>query len=263
MYAIPFPAIDPIALEFGPVVVRWYSLAYVIGLLFGWRYALTLVSKFKLSITRMHVDDFLLWATLGVIIGGRLGYVLFYKPSYFAQNIPEILAVWNGGMSFHGGAIGVLVATGVFCRKNKISIFSFGDLICAGVPIGLFFGRVANFINGELYGRQTTIPWGVIFPGAGPEPRHPSQLYEATLEGVILFAVIAVLVYRFNVLSRPGLVAGCFFLGYGISRFTVEFVREPDAHLGLIFGPITLGQILTIPLAIGGLWLIYRAIQKS
>jgi len=263
MYAIPFPAIDPIALEFGPVVVRWYSLAYVLGLLLGWRYALILVSKLESSITRMHVDDFLLWATLGVIIGGRLGYVLFYKPSYFAQNISEILAVWNGGMSFHGGAIGVLVATGVFCRKNKISIFSFGDLICAGVPVGLFFGRVANFINGELYGRQTTIPWGVIFPGAGPEPRHPSQLYEATLEGVILFAVIAVLIYRFNVLTRPGLVAGCFFLGYGISRFTVEFVREPDAHLGLIFGPITLGQILTIPLTIGGLWLIYRAIQKS
>ena len=263
MYAIPFPAIDPIALELGPVVVRWYSLAYILGLILGWRYALILVSKFERSIKRMHLDDFLLWATLGVIIGGRLGYVFFYKPSYFVQNLPEILAVWNGGMSFHGGAIGVLVATIIFCRKNKISIFSFGDLICAGVPIGLFFGRLANFINGELYGRPTTMAWGVIFPGAGSNPRHPSQLYEATLEGVILFVLIAVLVYRFNVLSRPGFTAGCFFLGYGISRFTVEFFREPDAHLGLVFGPITLGQILTIPLAIGGLWLIYRAIQKS
>jgi len=200
---------------------------------------------------------------LGIIIGGRLGYVLFYDPVYYFSHPTEIIAVWKGGMAFHGGAIGAFAATILTCKKQRVSIHKGLDLLAICATPGLFFGRIANFINGELYGRQTTIPWGVIFPGAGPEPRHPSRLYEATLEGLILFAVIAVLVYRFSVLSRPGLVAGCFFLGYGISRFSVEFVREPDAHLGLIFGPITLGQILTIPLTIGGLWLIYRAIQKS
>ena len=263
MLALPFPVIDPVALEVGPLAIRWYSLAYVAGLVLGWRYMLALTGKPAHTVEKKDSDDFLLWATLGVILGGRLGYMFFYKPAFFLENISEIPAMWHGGMSFHGGALGMLAATILFCRKRGISLFTFGDLICAAVPIGLFFGRIANFINGELYGRATGVAWGMVFPRGGPEPRHPSQLYEGALEGALLFIVLAVMIYRFEALRRPGLVAGVFFAGYGLSRYLVEFVREPDAHLGVLFGFITMGQILSLPVILAGLWLVRRSLRQS
>lgn len=262
MYAIAFPAIDPVAIELGPLVIRWYSLAYVLGILLGWQYAMRLTNRTDGRTDRSHIDDFIVWATLGVILGGRLGYVLFYRPGYFIDNPLEIFAMWKGGMSFHGGALGVLAAMWIYCGKQQISRLSFADLICAAAPIGLFFGRIANFINGELYGRATDVSWAMVFPRGGPAPRHPSQLYEAALEGAVLFLVLAALVYGINALRRPGLVTGVFFAGYGIARFAVEYVREPDAHLGTLLGVATMGQILSLPLVAIGLWLILQARRK-
>ena len=262
MYAIAFPAIDPVALEMGLVSVRWYSLAYVFGILFGWRYAMRLASRTGSSVKREHIDDFMVWATLGIIFGGRLGYVLFYRPFYYIENPSEILAMWNGGMSFHGGLLGVLVALLLFCHRRQFSYLPYADLISAVAPIGLFFGRIANFINGELYGRETNVTWAVVFPQGGSTPRHPSQLYEATLEGLVLFTVISALIYVSNKLRNPGYITGTFLAGYGIARFIVEFVREPDAHLGTLFDILTMGQLLSLPLVAVGFWFIYRATQK-
>ena len=263
MYAIAFPAIDPIAIELGPLVIRWYSLAYVLGILLGWRYALRLADRTEEAVSREHIDDFVVWATLGIVLGGRLGYVLFYRPEYYFANPLEILAMWKGGMSFHGGTLGVIAAIVLFTRKRGIRFLPFGDLICAAAPIGLFFGRIANFINGELFGRVTDVPWAMVFPRGGPEPRHPSQLYESALEGLVLFVVIAVLIYRFNALKKPGLVIGTFFAGYGIARIVVEFFRQPDAGLGFVVGFATMGQLLSLPLLLLGLWLIHRAIRRG
>ena len=266
MYAIAFPAIDPIALELGPLAIRWYSLAYVAGILLGWRYGMRLADRTpdvaNGGVDRSHVDDFILWATLGVILGGRLGYVLFYKPVYFLHNPLEIPAMWNGGMSFHGGTIGVVLAIWWFSRRRKIAFLTFSDIVTATVPIGLFFGRLANFINGELYGRTSDVPWAMVFPHGGPDPRHPSQLYEAGLEGLVLFIVIAVMIYGYQGLKRPGLITGTFLAGYAIARFLVEYVREPDAHLGTLYGIATMGQLLSLPLAAFGFWLILRAVKR-
>jgi phosphatidylglycerol:prolipoprotein diacylglycerol transferase len=263
MYAIAFPAIDPVAFELGPVVIRWYSLAYVTGILAGWQYAMRLADRTGGQVARSHIDDFIIWATLGVILGGRLGYVLFYKPGYYLENPARIVAMWEGGMSFHGGAIGVLIAVALYCRGRDISFLSFADLITAAAPIGLFFGRIANFINGELFGRIADVPWAMVFPRGGPAPRHPSQLYEAGLEGLVLFAVLAVLIFGYRALRRPGLVTGAFFAGYGIARFVVEYVREPDEHLGTLLGIATMGQILSLPLIALGAWMIHRAIRRA
>jgi phosphatidylglycerol:prolipoprotein diacylglycerol transferase len=263
MYAIAFPAIDPIAIELGPVVIRWYSLAYIVGIVLGWQYAMRLTKLTDGKIDRLHIDDFVVWATLGVIFGGRLGYVLFYRPGYFFDNPLKILQMWEGGMSFHGGALGVLTAILIYCGRRRISRLSFIDLICAAAPIGLFFGRIANFINGELFGRATDVPWAMVFPRGGPAPRHPSQLYEAALEGFVLFIILAALIYGFNALRRPGLIAGAYLTGYGVARFTVEYVREPDAHLGTLLGVATMGQFLSLPLIAIGLWLIFRASRES
>lgn len=263
MYAIAFPAIDPIALEIGPLAIRWYSLAYVAGILLGWRYGMRLADRTDGGVDRSHVDDFILWATLGIILGGRLGYVLFYKPGYFIDNPMEIVAMWKGGMSFHGGTIGVVLAIWWYSRRQKLAFLAFADIITAAVPIGLFFGRLANFINGELFGRASDVPWAMVFPRGGPNPRHPSQLYEAGLEGLLLFAVIAAIIFGYQGLKRPGLVTGTFLAGYAIARFMVEYVREPDAHLGTLYGIATMGQLLSLPLAAFGFWLILRANRRS
>ena len=257
--AIAFPIIDPVAVELGPLVIRWYSLAYVLGLVIGWRWMLRLAERPEIPVQRIHADDFLLWATFAVILGGRIGYVLFYRPGFYFDNPMEILAVWRGGMSFHGGMLGVLLAIVVFSWKHKLPWLALADMVCAVVPVGLFFGRIANFINGELFGRATDAAWGMVFPRGGPAPRHPSQLYEAGLEGIGLFVLTAVLVYRLNALERRGLVAGCFMIGYGLSRFAVEFVREPDAHLGTVLAGATMGQLLSLPLIAFGLWLVQRS----
>ena len=259
MYAIAFPAIDPVAVEIGPLAIRWYALAYVAGILVGWRYMAILARRSPAGVAPRDIDDFVLWATLGIVLGGRLGYVLFYRPGDYLQDPLSAFALWQGGMSFHGGLCGVVLAAALFARRRGIPWLALGDLVSAAAPIGLFFGRLANFVNGELWGRPTTVPWGMAFPNAGPEPRHPSQLYEAALEGLLLFAVCAVLVFFSRGLRRRGLISGVFFAGYALARGFAELFREPDAHLGFLFGGATMGQLLSVPVLAVGLWLILQA----
>jgi phosphatidylglycerol:prolipoprotein diacylglycerol transferase len=259
--ALHYPDIDPVALRLGPIAIRWYALAYIAGLTGGWRYLRWLAARSQAKITALQIDDFLVWATIGTVLGGRLGYVLFYKPSFYFADPAHILYVWQGGMSFHGGALGVILALILYCRRYQISILEFGDLLCCVVPLGLFFGRVANFINGELWGRVTddSVPWAMVFPNAGPEPRHPSQLYEAGLEGLTLLLVLHLLWRVDAIRQRHGTLAGAFLLGYGIARAISEFFRQPDDFLGFLWGGATMGQLLSIPLMIVGLILIFRA----
>ena len=258
MFALAFPAIDPVAVEIGPLTIRWYALAYVLGLLLGWQHVRYLAGKCIDGLTKRHADDLLVWGTLGVVLGGRLGYVLFYQPGYYLSHPAEILLIWQGGMSFHGGALGVLVAVVLYSRARRIGLLSVADAVCAQVPIGLFLGRIANFINGELYGRVSDVPWAMAFPGGGLEPRHPSQLYEAVLEGLVLFAILAVAAHVRRIARRPGTIAGLFFAGYGVARIVGELFREPDAFLGFILPGITMGQVLSLPMIVLGLFLILR-----
>jgi phosphatidylglycerol:prolipoprotein diacylglycerol transferase len=269
MLAIPFPAIDPVAISIGPLSVKWYGLAYVAGLLGGWWYARRLAGNDALwhGRARPHpdsLDDLLLWAALGIVIGGRMGYVLFYDFERFASDPMEIVRVWNGGMAFHGGLTGALVAIWLFARKQGLPLLSVFDLVAPVAPIGLFFGRIANFINAELWGRPAPdFPYAVIFPDAGPVPRHPSQLYEAATEGLLLFILITLAV-RMGGYRRPGLVAGLFGAGYAVFRIFCEFFREPDPQLGFLFGAsvdalkggITMGMLLSLPLLAAGLALV-------
>ena len=258
MFALAFPAIDPVAVEIGPVTIRWYALAYAVGLLLGWQYVRYLAEKRIDGLTRHDADDLLVWGTVGVLVGGRLGYVLFYQPSFYFANPAEIPLIWQGGMSFHGGTLGVLIATILYCRVKRIGLLPVADAVCAQVPIGLFLGRIANFINGELYGRPSELPWAMVFPGGGLMPRHPSQLYEAVMEGLILFSLLAVAVHTRRVVQRPGTVAGIFLAGYGIARIIAELFREPDAFLGFILPGLTMGQLLSLPMIVLGLFLILR-----
>jgi phosphatidylglycerol---prolipoprotein diacylglyceryl transferase len=260
--SLSFPIIDPVALEIGPIVIRWYALAYIAGLMLGWRFCVFLTRRPPVFTTTEKLDDLLLYATLGVILGGRLGYVLFYKPAFFAANPLEIVMVWHGGMSFHGGFLGVVVAAYVFARRQGIPPLLLADLLAVAAPIGLFFGRVANFINGELFGRATDVPWAMVFPHGGPFPRHPSQLYEAGLEGLALFAIVAVAALATRARLRPGLILGLFLIGYGCARSVVELFREPDAHLGFIFGPVTMGQILSAPMVLVGIVALVAALRR-
>ena len=263
---LPFPTIDPVLIEFGPFAIRWYALAYIAGLLIGWWSMRALVTSDKLWGAQIRpslvdVDDFVVYATLGTILGGRLGYVLFYAPAYYLQNPLEALAVWSGGMSFHGGLLGVVAAMALFAWRRGIPLWTLFDLAGAVAPIGLFFGRIANFINAELWGRTTDVPWAFVFPGAGPEPRHPSQLYEAALEGLLLLVIVRIAVARGG-LRRPGVVAGLFALGYGLSRIFVEFFRVPDAHIGYLGPGLTMGILLSLPMAIAGGLAIAYALRK-
>jgi phosphatidylglycerol:prolipoprotein diacylglycerol transferase len=259
LLALPFPAIDPVLVEFGPIVIRWYALAYIAGILLGWQLARRLIALPPVAANRQQLDDFVTWATLGIILGGRLGYVLFYRAGYYLSHPAEILAVWQGGMSFHGGALGVIVATILFCRLQKLDLLRFGDRIAAVVPIGLCFGRLANFINSELWGRVSDVPWAMVFPTGGPEPRHPSQLYQALLEGLVLFVVLQILVHRPAIRARRGFLTGVFLCGYGLARIVGEFFRQPDANLGFLFAGATMGQVLSLPMVLIGLWLMRRA----
>lgn len=336
--AIQFPNLDPAALTvpaifgLGPLHLRWYALAYIAGLVLGWRWMVWLIRRDRLwapgqpALSVPQADDFLFWATLGVILGGRIGYILFYKPDMIWRNPAETLQIWQGGMSFHGGLIGVALAALWFTRQvhvdeaqyaalaakravaqapggkesdytrfgdkwiqkgvseelrakartQKVDLLRLGDLAAAAAPIGLFFGRIANFINGELWGRHTNVPWGVVFPEGGynwttrewvflgtEQARHPSQLYEATLEGLVLFTIINVATLRFDSLRRPGMNAGLFLVLYGLSRTVLETVREPDAHMpDALRGYITMGMLLSIPMMLIGAWLIRRALMR-
>ncbi len=264
--ALPFPNFDPVLISIGPLAIRWYALAYIVGILLGWLYARILIRNEALwggraPLTVGNFDDFIVWITLGIILGGRLGYVLFYNPAYFAANPLEIVQVWGGGMSFHGGFAGCVIAVLLFARSAKVPVLSLGDLTCAVAPIGLFLGRIANFINGELWGRTTDVPWAFVFPGAGPLPRHPSQLYEAALEGLVLFIVLAVAV-RMGSLKRPGLTTGLFAIVYALGRSFCEFFREPDPQLGFLWGGLTMGMLLSIPLFLAGLAFVRYAMRR-
>ncbi|MBC7433671.1 MAG: prolipoprotein diacylglyceryl transferase [Rubritepida sp.] len=257
---IAFPMIDPVAIQLGPLGIRWYALAYIAGIVCAWRLCRRLMTVPPAVATPQQMDDFITWATLGIIIGGRLGYVLFYRPGYYLFAPWEIPMVWQGGMAFHGGALGVIAAAWLFCRQQKLSPLGFGDRVAVGVPIGLFFGRVANFVNAELYGRPSDAPWAMVFP-TDPTglPRHPSQLYQAGLEGVALFVVMLALFYGTRVRERRGFLTGAFIAGYGVARCIGEFFRQPDAHLGFLVIGTTMGQLLSLPMMAVGAWLMLRS----
>jgi phosphatidylglycerol:prolipoprotein diacylglycerol transferase len=253
------------ALHIGPLVIHFYALAYITALLIGWRLVRYLASLPPVAATGVQVDDFLTWATLGIILGGRLGYVLFYQPGYFLTHPAQIIAVWDGGMSFHGGFLGVTIAIIWFCVKNRINMFRFADRIAVAVPIGLFLGRCANFINGELWGRPAP-PWfplAMVYPEAGPQPRFPSELIEASFEGVILFIVLLLAARSEALRNRAGTLTGIFITGYGIARICGEFFREPDAFLGFLPFGTTMGQILSIPMVLAGLGILWFAGRRG
>lgn len=270
-FALPFPIIDPVAVSIGPIAgfgpfgIRWYALAYIVGILLGWWYAKKLAAKADRSFgwTPGLMEDFVTYATLGVILGGRLGYILFYKPTYYLQNPGEILQVWNGGMAFHGGALGVILAIIVFAKVKKLPVFGLGDIVCAVVPIGLGLGRIANFINGELYGRATDVAWAMVFPADKDQLlRHPSQLYQATMEGLILFLVLFFLEKK-GYRKYPGVISGTFLAGYGVARFIGEFFREPDSFLGYLAGGLSMGQLLSLPMIAIGAFIVRQALRGS
>jgi phosphatidylglycerol---prolipoprotein diacylglyceryl transferase len=275
------PAIDPIAISLGPFAVRWYGLAYFAGILIGWWYARRLVGDNRLwgyrnpPLTRANIDDFLVWLVIGIVLGGRIGYALFYQPGHFLDDPLAFLRLWEGGMSFHGGLAGVILTMTIFSLVKRTPMLSLFDVAAASVTFGLFFGRVANFVNAELWGRVTDVPWGVVFCNdaimathdgecpAGNLPRHPSQLYEAALEGLALFIILRILTHWFGSLRYPGLTGGAFIAGYGAARILVEFVREPDAQLGFLAGALTMGMFLSIPMVIVGLIAIAVALRRK
>ncbi len=268
LLAIPYPAIDPVALRLGPLAVKWYGLAYVAGLLLGRFYVKSLLQQARLwpsekrPFTPDKVDDLLLFMTVGVLLGGRLGYVLFYQPGFFLAHPLEIGAVWNGGMSFHGALLGSIAAIYLFARRAGAELWSVMDLAAAATPMGLFFGRLANFINAELWGRASTVPWAMVFPDAGGVPRHPSQLYEAATEGLILFAVLWWLTHRKGMLRQPGMIAGTFMAGYGLARSFCEFFREPDVGHWFTIGPFTAGILYSLPMILAGVVIIGMARRR-
>ena len=267
---MPFPPISPIALELGPLVIRWYALGYLAGVFGGAWYATTLLSRAHLwandhpPFPSKAIWDFAFWAIVGIVLGGRIGYVLFYKFPFYAANPGQIIALWDGGMSFHGGLVGIVVAMWLFVRRHNGSVLSALDLLGAIATIGIFLVRVTNFINAELYGAPTDLPWGVVFPTDPLQvPRHPSQLYEAALEGLLLFLLIRVATHVFYALRKPGLAAGIFAIGYSLSRILVEFVRLPDEQLGYLYGGwLTMGQVLSLPILLGGIGLVIYATTR-
>src|SRR5262245_12294504 len=263
---LPFPQFDPIAVSIGPFGIRWYALAYIVGIVLGWVYARKILRTERFwggpaPISVVQFDDYVLWVTLGIILGGRTGYVLFYNLPHFIAHPLEIFQLWQGGMSFHGGFLGCVVAVLLFGWRNKVPVLSLGDVTCAVGTIGLLLGRVANFVNGELWGRVTDVPWAFVFPTGGPLPRHPSQLYEAGLEGILLFVVLTFMIRR-GALLRPGLIIGTFAILYGLARIFSEFFREPDKQLGFLWGPLTMGMLLSLPMIAAGVAFVLWAVRR-
>ena len=257
------PQIDPIVFQIGPLAVRWYGLMYLLGFAAAYMLILHLARLRKLALDKDGVSDLLFYGVLGVVLGGRLGYVLFYNPAQYLSRPQDVFAIWQGGMSFHGGLLGVVIASLIFCRRRKLPVLLTGDILVASAPIGLGLGRLGNFINGELWGRVTDHRWGMDFPDGGPLPRHPSQLYEAILEGLVLFFILYGLHRRKVAAGIPFFV---FFIGYGLFRFLVEFFRQPDAHLGFLWGGATMGQLLSLPMVLfglGGCVYIHRKAGRS
>lgn len=261
---LPYPHIDPIALQLGPLAIRWYSLAYLAGILLGWWYIKKENARRPIAgLTPKAFDDMVMYAVIGIVLGGRLGYVLFYNASYYLSHPVEALYIWQGGMSFHGGMLGTILAFYLFCRKYKVQFLELMDVIAPAATIGLFFGRIANFINGELYGRVTDSALGMVFPHGGELPRYPSQLFEAALEGIALFALLTFLMKRTDARNKPGLLGGVFLVGYAVSRLIVENFREPDIQIGFLFEMMTMGQLLSLPMLLLGLYLICRKIPSK
>jgi phosphatidylglycerol:prolipoprotein diacylglycerol transferase len=278
MAVIPFPEIDPVLIQVGPIAIRWYALSYIAGLLGAWWFILKVIRTERLwmgapfngksQATSDHIGDLFVWAALGVIIGGRLGYVLFYGLIYewekFAAEPWKIFYTWEGGMSFHGGAIGVVLAIILFARRSKLDMVALGDLVAIAAPIGFFFGRIANFANGELWGKPTSIPWAMVFPQADDQPRHPSQLYEAGLEGIVLFLILVVLVFRFGALKRPGLCIAVMWGGYAVFRSVVEVFFRENAHQSLLGGSVSMGTVLSLLMvAFAGFFFWYSLYRKG
>lgn len=260
-----YPNIDPIAFSIGPLDVRWYSLAYMVAFVAGWRYCMYLAGKDKDRLpTPKHIDDFLVWAVLGVILGGRIGYILFYNLAEYLKNPIDMLKIWHGGMAFHGGLLGMVIVILVYCYRHKIPPLRMGDIACCAAPIGLFFGRIANFINGELYGRVTDSPWGIIFPNGGAYPRHASQLYESFFEGLVLFILMAIFCHIPTIRAKNGFLFGFFLSFYGLARFFIEYAREPDVQLGFVIAHLSMGQILCLPMiTIGAIIISYSVLNKK
>lgn len=261
--ALTYPDIDPVLIQLGPLAIRWYSLAYIGGLLLGWALIRNLNRRGPTWLSDERIEDLLGWMLFGVVLGGRLGYVIFYQPGYYFNHPIDILKVWEGGMSFHGGLLGVITALWGFTRRHRVPFWPVMDQIAVATPIGLFFGRLANFINGELFGRVADVPWAMVFPNGGPIPRHPSQLYEAGLEGAALFLLLWLLATHTSIREKPGMLSGLFLIGYGSARAFCELFRQPDVQLGFLWGPLTMGHLLSLPMiALGiGLMLYFRRRQ--
>ena len=259
---------DPVLIDLGFLQIRWYSIAYILGILIGWIYAIKIIrnttkNQYNFTqISELDFNDLIIYLVIGIILGGRLGYVLFYNLGYFSQNFLEIFKIWHGGMSFHGGLLGVIISIIIFSKKNKINFFKIADIVSCVSPIGIFFGRIANFINGELYGKISTVPWSVIFPGAGDVSRHPSQVYEAILEGIILFMIVNYFALKKQLLFKTGYISSLFLVSYSLLRLFGEIFREPDAHLGFLFNYFSLGTLLSLVTLIVGL-IIFLSIKKN
>jgi phosphatidylglycerol:prolipoprotein diacylglycerol transferase len=279
LFVLPFPAIDPVLIQIGPFAIRWYALAYIAGIFVGWWYAKRLAGNARLwapsspPLRPADIDDFVVWGALGIILGGRIGYVLFYDLPTFLANPLQMFALWNGGMSFHGGFLGTILAMVLFARNRGIPSWCLIDVIAASVPFALFFGRLANFVNGELFGRVTDLPWGMVYCNeyilemhgtcpAGPLPRHPSQLYEAALEGVAFFLLLRLFTHKYGRLRYPSFVSGVFCVGYGTARVFVEFFREPDIQIGYLAGGLTMGMLLSLPMIAYGIFLMVTASRR-
>lgn len=260
MSVINLPEFDPVAVQIGPVAIRWYSLGYITGLAFVWWYVRKLAARPQAAMTAQHIDDFITWAMLAIIIGGRLGYVLFYRPDYYLENPGDIIRIWDGGMAFHGGLLGVILTVIWYVRKNKLDLMRVADVLALVSPFGIGLVRITNFVNGELWGRTADVPWAMVFPkDISGLPRHPSQLYEAFAEGLVLFLVLQFLYHKTRLAKdAPGVIAGVFFAGYALARFLIEFVREPDAPILL---SLTRGQLLTVPMFLFAVWLISNGIK--
>jgi phosphatidylglycerol:prolipoprotein diacylglycerol transferase len=259
LHAIPYPQINPVFFELGPLQFRWYGLMYLLGLTGAYFLIKARASVKGLPLSRDQIYDMVIWAALGVFLGGRLGYTLFYNLPYYLQHPTKIIAVWEGGMSFHGGLLGTIIALLCYSRRQRLSAYTIADLAAGAAPIGLGFGRIGNFINGELFGRATDVEWCMVFPGGGPACRHPSQIYEAILEGPLLLIILSLIGKK---PTPPGTTFWTFIAGYGLCRFIVEFFREPDAHLGLIVGSFSMGQLLSLPMVILGAFMLTLGYQR-
>lgn len=259
MTGFAYPEISPIIVQIGPLALRWYSMAYLFGILFGWWLAAKRIKKYQIPLTKNNLEDIVFYFTLGIILGGRLGYVLAYGTEKFWLNPLEIFAVWHGGMSFHGGIVGVIIAMYLAAKHVNFSFLKLTDFTAPLVPVGIFLGRLANFVNDELWGRVTNVAWAVRFPNGGYLPRHPSQLYEACLEGVVLFVILNLMWTNKQCRERKGFISGAFLLGYALFRMLLEQFREPDAQLGFLWSGVTMGQLLSLPALLGGVYLLSKA----